>query len=104
MKNVKKDRINLAKLKTTVRSWKTGYIVVVLIVLALVVVRLSLPGIVKNYVNKKLSELPGYTGHVDDIDIALWRGAYVIKGLVLKKKTDPAKYPFLEIAIVGLVF
>jgi len=34
---------------------------------------------------------------VDDIDIALFRGAYVIKGLILKKKTDPVKYPFLEI-------
>jgi len=41
--------------------------------------------------------LPGYTGHVDDIDIHLLRGAYVIQGLLLQKKTDPAKYPFLKI-------
>jgi hypothetical protein len=34
---------------------------------------------------------------VEDIDISLYRGAYVIKGLLLKKKADPAKYPFLEI-------
>lgn len=73
------------------------FIVVALIVLAVIVVRLALPGIVKNYVNKKLNELPGYTGHVDDIDIHLLRGAYVIDGLLLKKKTDPAKYPFLII-------
>lgn len=80
-----------------IRGLKLWYIVVTLLLLALVVVRLALPGIVKNYVNKKLNELPGYTGHVDDIDIHLIRGAYVIKGLRLKKKTDPAKYPFLFI-------
>jgi uncharacterized protein involved in outer membrane biogenesis len=80
-----------------IRGLKLWYIVVATIVLAIIVVRLALPGIVKNYVNKKINELPGYTGHVDDIDIALIRGAYVIKGLELKKKTDPAKYPFLNI-------
>jgi len=34
---------------------------------------------------------------VDDIDIHLIQGAYVIDGLFLKKKTDPEKYPFLQI-------
>jgi uncharacterized protein involved in outer membrane biogenesis len=82
---------------TFFKTVKLGYIVVTIILLSLIVLRLALPGIVKNYVNKKLNELPGYTGHVDDIDISLYRGAYVIQGLQLKKKTDPAKYPFLEI-------
>lgn len=67
------------------------------LIIALIIFRLFLPGIVKNYVNKKLNELEGYTGHVEDIDISLYRGAYVIKGLTLKKKTDPPKYPFLLI-------
>ncbi|WP_158827604.1 DUF748 domain-containing protein [Mucilaginibacter lacusdianchii] len=47
--------------------------------------------------NKQLNELPGYTGHVDDIDIHLLRGAYAIDGLVLKKRWDKSKYPFLHI-------
>ncbi len=76
---------------------KLVYIIVTIIILAIIVVRLALPGIVKNYVNKKLNELPGYTGHVDDVDIHLLRGAYVIQGLLLKKKTDLEKYPFLTI-------
>jgi hypothetical protein len=98
MKRVKRERpLNVAKVKSTIRGWKVTYIAIVLLVLALIVLRLALPGIVKHYVNKQLNELPGYTGYVDDIDIALWRGAYVIKGLHLKKRTDPAKYPFLEI-------
>ncbi|HTK18403.1 MAG TPA: DUF748 domain-containing protein [Mucilaginibacter sp.] len=98
MKRVKRKRpLNVAKVKSTIRGWKLTYITIVLLVLALIVLRLALPGIVKHYVNKKLNELPGYTGYVEDIDIALWRGAYVIKGLHLKKKTDPAEYPFLRI-------
>ena len=98
MKRVKRERpLNVAKVKSTIRGWEITYIAIVLIISALIVLRLALPGIVKHYVNKQLNELPGYTGYVDDIDIALWRGAYVIKGLHLKKKTDPPKYPFLEI-------
>lgn len=78
------------------------YIVLAIIVIAVLIFRILLPGIVKDYVNKQLNKLPGYTGHVNDIDIALIRGAYVIKGLELKKKTDPAKHPFLEISRVDL--
>jgi hypothetical protein len=78
------------------------YLLLVIIILAVIVVRLALPGIVKNYVNKKLNELPGYTGHVGDIDIHLLRGAYVIHDLLLKKKSDPEKYPFLQIKQAGL--
>jgi hypothetical protein len=84
-------------MKQFLKKVNLTYIIIAIVVLTVFVIRLALPGIVKNYVNKKLNELPGYTGHVNDIDIALIRGAYVIKGLVLKKKTDPAKYPFLEI-------
>lgn len=79
------------------RALAIGYKVLLGVIIALVIFRLFLPGIVRRYVNNKLNALPGYAGHVDDIDISLYRGAYVIKGLLLKKKTDPAKYPFIAI-------
>src|ERR1700741_1833758 len=98
MKRAKREKaLTVAKVRSTIRGWKVTRIALVLIILALIVLRLALPGIVKHYVNKKLNELPGYTGYVDDIDIALWRGAYVIWGLHLKKKSNPPKYPFLYI-------
>jgi hypothetical protein len=53
------------------------------IILALIIFRLFLPVIVKNYVNRVLNRIPGYHGWVDDIDISLYRGAYVINGLHL---------------------
>lgn len=85
------------------RSWNwlwavslTGKVLLGLVI-ALLIFRLFLPGIVKNYVNNKLNGLAGYHGQVADIDIALLRGAYVIKDLTLAKNTDPAKLPFLQI-------
>jgi hypothetical protein len=84
-------------LKSNLQKINLTYLVIVIVVVAIIVLRLALPGMVRNYVNKKLNELPGYTGHVDDIDIHLLRGAYVIDGLVLRKRTDPPKYPFLTI-------
>lgn len=89
-------------MKSIFKSVRTSYLVIAGILFLLIILRIALPGIVKNYVNKKLNELPGYTGHVDDIDIKLWRGAYIIKGLVLQKKTDPVKYPFLKISRTDL--
>jgi len=72
------------------------------ILILLVAIRVALPTIVKRYVNKQLQELPGYTGHVEDIEISLYRGAYQIKGLLLDKIADTTKYPFLDIKHVDL--
>src|SRR6185503_1507625 len=64
------------------------------IIVALIIFRLFLPVIVKNYVNKVLNRIPGYHGWVDDIDISLYRGAYVINGLHLYKNGN--KKPMLD--------
>lgn len=55
------------------------------ILLILVVFRLCLPYVVLRYVNNKLANLKEYHGHVEDIDIALIRGAYVINDINLVK-------------------
>ncbi|WP_181304621.1 DUF748 domain-containing protein [Rufibacter sp. XAAS-G3-1] len=78
---------------TLTKPLKIGLTVVAL----LLAFRIALPYIVKNYVNKTLDELPGYTGHVEDIDIALIRGAYQIDGLILREEKGNPKYPFLSI-------
>lgn len=58
------------------------------IIVALVIFRLFLPYIVLKYVNGKLENLEEYYGHVNDIDIHLYRGAYEIKDIYLLKKVD----------------
>ncbi|ASS49074.1 MAG: hypothetical protein A3D31_04915 [Candidatus Fluviicola riflensis] len=55
---------------------------------ALIIFRLILPYIVLNYVNKKLANLEEYYGHVNDIDIHLYRGAYEIKDIRIVKKVN----------------
>jgi hypothetical protein len=58
------------------------------IISALIIFRLLLPYIVLHYVNGKLENLEEYYGHVDDIDIHLYRGAYEIKDIKILKKVD----------------
>ena len=50
-------------------------------VLLLVAARIALPYLVEDYANKRLAALDSYDGHVGDIDIHLWRGAYSIDGI-----------------------
>ena len=75
---------------------KKRYIIPIVILILLIAFRIYLPTIVKNYVNKVLAEIPGYYGQVDDIDIALLRGAYVVNGMNLKKGTATSNIPFLN--------
>jgi hypothetical protein len=67
------------------------------IIVLLVVLRIALPYVVKAYVNKTLQNMESYTGHVDDIDLALYRGAYVIKDLNIFKINGEKKLPFISI-------
>ncbi|GHA66197.1 DUF748 domain-containing protein [Pontibacter akesuensis] len=82
--------------------FKKPYKIILAVVVVLVIFRIALPYLVKDYVNKVLDELPGYTGHVNDIDLHLYRGAYTIKGLVLVEEKGNPKYPFLHIAQTDL--
>ncbi len=75
---------------------KKRIIIPTVIILLLIVGRLLLPYYVKKYVNKVLADIPGYYGQVDDIDISLLRGAYVIDGLYLNKVDAGSQIPFLD--------
>jgi hypothetical protein len=55
-----------------------------------------LPYYVKSQVNQVLAELPGYNGSIEDIDIALYRGAYVIEDMHLNKVNAKTEVPFLN--------
>ncbi|MBU2997712.1 DUF748 domain-containing protein [Cellulophaga baltica] len=82
--------------KTRKRYKKKRYIIPVAIIAVILIVRLLLPIFVKNYVNKVLADIPGYYGHVEDIDISLIRGAYVINDLYLNKVDAGSEVPFLD--------
>lgn len=72
------------------------------IVVLLIVARLLLPYFVLKYLNKTLADLDGYTGHVDDVEIALYRGAYQIDSLNIRKVNGKIEEPFISIPKMDL--
>jgi uncharacterized protein DUF748 len=77
------------------RYSRSLWIVGVVIVLA-IAARLILPYAVLHYLNGRMQSMGAYSGHIGDIDIHLWRGAYTINGLVIEKVDGKVPVPFLN--------
>jgi hypothetical protein len=71
-------------------------IVVLGVVMLLVAARVALPYLVEDFVNHRLAGLKAYHGHVGDIDIHLWRGAYSIDGIEIVKTGASRPVPFFR--------
>jgi hypothetical protein len=82
------------------RRWR----IVLIVVGALILLRILLPYIVLHVANKRLANMPGYYGHINDIDIALIRGAYMIDHIFIDKvdSTTMARSPFLAADLIDL--
>ncbi|MDQ3119182.1 MAG: hypothetical protein M3Q89_06390 [Verrucomicrobiota bacterium] len=74
----------------------------IILVIAALVARAMLPIWVRDYVNRKLNEMEDYTGHVVEVDIHLWRGAYSAHGVEIKKRTGSVPVPFFSAPVVDL--
>ena len=81
---------------------KTVYKVLLSILVVLIIARIALPYVVLHFINKELTTLKGYYGHVDDVDIALYRGAYQIDRIKLQKVETTDTTDFLYIKYVDL--
>ncbi len=79
---------------TKKHSFKRITIVLVVVAIALIALRVALPGLVKNYLNQQLAEMGDYQGRIADVDIALFRGAYVIRGMEIVKISEAVPVPF----------
>ncbi|GAK89077.1 hypothetical protein JCM19297_3601 [Nonlabens ulvanivorans] len=55
-----------------------------------------MPYYVRDELNKTLADIPGYYGHIDDVGISLYRGAYQLNGLYLDKVDSKTQTPFLN--------
>jgi hypothetical protein len=76
--------------------------IIIAIIVVLVAFRLALPFLVTRYVNNVLSELPGYRGQIDGVDIHLIRGAYQIDSLRIFKVDGHKEIPFIDIPLTDL--
>lgn len=85
------------------RKGKIGLVLGIFVVL-IVAARIAAEHYVLVYVNKTLDELDGYHGHVDDIDLHIYRGAYEAENIVIEKegKDDHKRTPFIAIDKVDL--
>jgi hypothetical protein len=88
----------------TTRSKKRKIIFIILgsLLVLLIAFRIALPYILLRVVNKQLTEIKGYYGHVNDIDVALIRGAYTLKAIKLDKVGGKIPVPFFSADIIDL--
>ena len=61
-----------------------------IVAVVLVGIRLALEPVLLDYANDKLDALPSYGGHIDDLDLALLRGGYDLKGVEIVASYDTA--------------
>jgi hypothetical protein len=78
------------------RRRKVVLIVLGSLLVILIGLRIALPYILLRFANKELQTIPGYTGHVDDIDVHLIRGAYTLKVIRLDKTGGKIPVPFFS--------
>lgn len=88
----------------TKRRKRKFWIILLGIILILIVFRLFLPRIILHFTNKSLSKLEGYYGHISDIDLSLYRGAYQIDGIFINKvdTTTSSRVPFFDADLIEL--
>ena len=85
------------------RRKKAGYIFLWIIAF-IVIVRLILPYVVLYLVNKNLATMNGYYGHVNDVNLAIIRGAYQVDSIYLNKQDTVTKKqtPFFAASLIDL--
>lgn len=72
----------------------------------LLLLHIALPYVIRDYLNDKLADMGDYRGQIEDVDLALWRGAYRINGLSIVKDERNVPVPFvnaprIDIALSG---
>ena len=72
------------------------------LIVLLLAVHLTLPYLVRDYLNDKLADMGDYRGEVSDVDLAWWRGAYKINGLRIVKTTGKVPVPLLDAPLIDL--
>ena len=77
-------------------------IVVLVVVALLVAARLALPYVVRDYLNRTMDRMGDYHGHVADVDIHLWRGAYSLGDLRIEKVDGEVPVPLFAAATTDI--
>src|ERR1051325_3198107 len=87
-------------LRSVAKRWWFWTIIVIAAVILVLHIYLAIW--VRDYVNRKLSEIPGYRAHVNAVTLHLWRGAYQIHNIDIKKTSGAVPVPFFAAPLVDL--
>ncbi|HLN52979.1 MAG TPA: DUF748 domain-containing protein [Lentimicrobium sp.] len=80
------------------------WIFILIFIITLIIIRLILPRVILHFANKSLSKLDGYYGHITDIDLSLYRGAYQIDHIYINKvdTISNERIPFFDADLIDL--
>lgn len=97
MTNAQPATLKAVKRHHRLRTW-------LWIIGALIAIRIALPYILLHVVNDRLEKMPGYYGHVDDLNLALIRGAYQLELFDLQRvdSVTQKRTPFLAADLIDL--
>jgi len=59
--------------------------ILLVVLVILVAIRIALPYVVLKFLNTRLANLSGYYGQVTDVDLSIYRGAYVVDSIYINK-------------------
>ncbi|MCC6400362.1 MAG: DUF748 domain-containing protein [Flavobacteriales bacterium] len=78
--------------------------VILIVVLVLAVIRIALPYVLLHFANQRLGSMPEHRGHINDLDLALIRGAYRLEGFHLDRRDSVSGelVPFLAADAIEL--
>jgi hypothetical protein len=78
-------------------TWLRGALVAVAALAAVALVaRVLAPGYVRRAINKRLGEIPGYSGQVDSVSLQVWRGAYRLDRVRIVRSSGKVREPFFS--------
>lgn len=85
------------------RRYKRARVILVIVII-LIILRILLPYILLWIINDRLAKVPGYYGHVEDVDVALIRGAYSLHEAYLNEvdSVTNEQTPFIAVKKVDL--
>src|SRR6266478_10136965 len=87
-------------MKSLAKRW--WFWLIIVFATAFIIVHTYLAIWVRDYVNRKLSEIPGYRTHVAAVTLHLWRGAYQIHNIKVEKTSGKVPVPFFSAPLVDL--
>ncbi len=84
--------------KSFPHSWRRVLLVVLMIIVGLLlIIRFASPPVLTHVVNRKLSELPEYTGRVGGVSLVIWRGSISVKDFTMVSRKNPEDGPVVNI-------